>query len=45
MVARGKISTVGGVGESLWLTKEEVIALRQHHAEETGALLDPATIT
>ena len=45
MEARGKVSTVEGVVESMELTREEVIKRRQHHAEETGTSFDPASVT
>ena len=45
MAARGKLAVVEGVVESMELTKEEVIARRKHHAEETGAEFDPASVT
>lgn len=44
MDARGKTAWVEGVVESMELTKEEVIAQRKHHAEETGETFDPATV-
>lgn len=43
--ARGKVATVEGVVESLSLTREEVIAQRKHHAEETGTPFDPSSVT
>jgi cytochrome c-type biogenesis protein CcmE len=45
MAARGKQAVVEGVVESMELTKEEVIARRKHHAEETGQAFDPASVT
>lgn len=45
MAARGKLAVVEGVVESMELTKEEVIARRKHHAEETGEAFDPASVT
>ncbi len=45
MEARGKVATVEGVVESMELTKEDVIARRQHHAEETGESFDPTSVT
>lgn len=45
MEARGKVAMVEGVVESMELTKEEVIARRKHHAEETGESFDPASVT
>ena len=45
MEARGKTAAVEGVVESMTLTKEEVIARRKHHAEETGQPFDPASVT
>jgi cytochrome c-type biogenesis protein CcmE len=45
MEARGKQAVVEGVVESMELTKEEVIARRKHHAEETGETFDPASVT
>ena len=45
MTARGKTATVEGVLQKFVLSKEEVIARRQHHAEETGEPFDAATVT
>jgi hypothetical protein len=45
MEARGKLAVVEGVVESMTLTREEVIASRRHHAEETGEKFDPASVT
>jgi len=45
MEARGKQAVVEGVVESMELSKEQVIARRKHHAEETGEAFDPASIT
>jgi len=45
MEARGKTAVVEGVVESMELTREEVLARRKHHAEETGTTFDPATVT
>lgn len=45
MEARGKAAVVEGVVESLELTREEVIAQRKHHAEETRTSFDPAAVT
>lgn len=45
MEARGKKAVVEGIVESLELTREEVVARRKHHAEETGTTFDPATVT
>ena len=36
---------IEGVVESLELTREEIIARRKHHAEETGENFDPASVT
>lgn len=45
MEARGKKAVVEGVVESLEMTREEVIAQRKHHAEETKTSFDPASVT
>ena len=45
MTARGKTATVEGILQKFVLTREEVIARKQHHAEETGEPFDPATVT
>jgi hypothetical protein len=45
MTARGKMATVEGVLQKFVLTREEVIARRKHHAEETGQPFDPASVT
>jgi len=45
MEARGKVATVEGVVEKMELTRDEVIAQRKHHAEETGETFDPASVT
>jgi hypothetical protein len=45
MEARGKVAIVEGVVESMELSREDVIARRKHHAEETGESFDPASIT
>ena len=45
MEARGKQAVVEGVVESMELTRDEVIARRKHHAEETGEAFDPASVT
>lgn len=45
MEARGKTAVVEGIVESMELTREEVIARRKHHAEETGEAFDPASVT
>ena len=45
MAARGKTAWVEGIVESMELSKEDVIAQRKHHAEETGEAFDPATVT
>jgi len=45
MEARGKQAVVEGIVESMELTKEDVIARRKHHAEETGETFDPASVT
>lgn len=45
MEARGKMATVQGVVESMELTRDEVIAQRKHHAEETGESFDPASVS
>ena len=45
MEARGKRAVVEGVVESMEVTREEVIARRKHHAEETGEAFDPASVT
>ena len=45
MEARGKMATVQGVVEKMELTRDEVIAQRRHHAEETGETFDPASVT
>jgi hypothetical protein len=44
MEARGKSATVEGVVETFELTRDEVVARRKHHAEETGEPFDPATV-
>ena len=45
MEARGKKAVVEGIVESLELTREEVVARRKHHAEETGTTFDPTSVT
>jgi hypothetical protein len=45
MEARGKQAVVEGVVESMELSKEDVIARRKHHSEETGETFDPASVT
>lgn len=45
MTARGKKATVEGILQKFVLTREEVIARKKHHAEETGEPFDPSTIT
>jgi len=45
MEARGKQAVVEGIVESIELNKEDVIARRKHHAEETGETFDPASVT
>jgi len=45
MTARGKMATVEGVLQKFVLTKDEVVARKKHHAEETGEPFDPATVT
>ena len=45
MDARGKIATVQGVVEKLELSRDQVIAQRRHHAEESGDTFDPASVT
>ncbi|MEJ2197522.1 MAG: DUF4920 domain-containing protein [Desulfuromonadales bacterium] len=45
MEARGKQAVVEGIVESMELSKEDVIARRKHHAEETGETFDPASVT
>jgi hypothetical protein len=44
MEARGKTAVVEGVVERMELTREEVIARRKHHAEETGEAFDPTSV-
>ena len=44
MEARGKTAVVEGIVESMQMTREEVIAQRKHHAEETGTSFDPAAV-
>lgn len=43
--ARGKNAVVEGILEKLELSREEVIARRQHHADEKGERFDPSTVT
>ena len=45
MEARGKTAVVEGVVEKFELSREEVVARRQHHAEEKGVSFDPASVT
>ena len=45
MEARGKTAVVEGVVEKFELSREEVVASRQHHAEEKGVPFDPASVT
>lgn len=45
MTARGKMATVEGILQKFVLSKEDVIARKKHHAEETGEAFDPATVT
>ena len=44
MEARGKMAVVEGIVESMELTREEVIARRKHHAEETGESFDSTSV-
>lgn len=43
--AKGSTALVEGVVEQLVFTKDEVIKMEQHHAEEQGTKFDPSTIT
>ena len=43
--AKGSSALVEGVVEQLVFTKEEVIAMEEHQAEEHGTDFDPSTIT
>lgn len=43
--AKGSTALVEGVVEQLVFTKEEVIKMEQHQAEEQGTEFDPSTIT
>ena len=43
--AKGSNATVQGVVEQLVFTKEEVIKMEQHHADEQGTEFDPSTVT
>ena len=45
MTARGKTATVEGILQKFLLTKEQVLARKKHHAEETGEAFDPASVT
>jgi len=45
MKAIAKQAFVEGVVESMELTREDVVARRKHHAEETGETFDPASVT
>lgn len=45
MSAKGGNALVEGVVEQLVFTKEEVIKMEQHQADEQGTEFDPATIT
>lgn len=45
MSAKGSNALVEGVVEQLVFTKEEVIKMEKHHAEEQGTEFDPSTIT
>ena len=45
MTARGKTATVEGILQKFVLSKEDVIARKKHHAEETGEAFDPSTVT
>ena len=42
--ARGRQGIVEGVLEKFVLSREEVIARRQHHAEEQGLPFDPTSV-
>lgn len=43
--AKGSTALVEGVVEQLVFTKDEVITMEKHHAEEQGTEFDPSTIT
>lgn len=43
--AKGSTALVEGVVEQLVFTKEEVIKMEQHHADEQGTEFDPSTVT
>ena len=43
--AKGSNATVQGVVEQLVFTKEEVIRMEKHQAEEQGTEFDPSTVT
>lgn len=43
--AKGSNATVQGVVEQLVFTKEEVIKMEKHHADEEGTEFDPSTVT
>ncbi len=45
MTARGKEAAVEGILQKFVLTKEQVLARKNHHAEETGEPFDPASVT
>lgn len=45
LTARGRVATVEGVLQKFVLSRDEVIARRKHHAEETGQPFDPASVT
>ena len=45
MEARGKRAIAEGVLQKFELSREQVIAQRKHHAEETGEPFDPASVT
>lgn len=45
MSIKGSNATVQGVVEQLVFTKEEVIKMEKHHAEEQGTEFDPSTVT
>ncbi len=43
--AKGSNALIEGVIEQLVFTKDEVITMEKHHAEEQGTEFDPSTIT
>ena len=45
MEARGKQALAEGIVQKFELSREQVIAQRKHHAEETGQPFDPASVT